>query len=148
MSLRPAGTRTSQTSSLEANSERVTTPGASPVPLDVDVTTAVHITPQSDVIACRNLVGWVWRLQLHQDRLPQPCNIKQTRTIRKETAQCYEVIQRSHFNKQRTTACFLDSAPEKRTYASSRPDLTAESSKYFIASVKARKKRREKKLDV
>jgi hypothetical protein len=51
------GMRTRQENSLEAMCEMVKTLCASPVPLDVDLATAVHIAPQSDVIARPNLVG-------------------------------------------------------------------------------------------
>jgi hypothetical protein len=135
----PAGMWTRQTSSMEATSERVKTPCASPVPLDVDLTTAVHTAPQSDVIACRNLVGWIWRLQLHQDRFPQPCNIKQTRTItpvpkkRQHSATrstLDSAIQRTRFSKQPTTEfprqCSREALPG--------PDLSVESSGSFRLS--------------
>ena len=52
---------------------------ASPVPLNVNITAAVHAAPQDDVIACHNLVRRVWSLQLYQDWFPQPCNTKQMR---------------------------------------------------------------------
>lgn len=52
---------------------------SSPVPLNVNITAAIHTAPQDDVIARYNLARRVWSLQLHQDWFAQPCNTQQIR---------------------------------------------------------------------